>query len=231
MSLRVLLLTGGYEGHERPVHYGQLAEIFAGEAGADLRITRDLAVLTPESLREYHVIVNWSTFVWPTEQQVAALIGAVEGGVGFLGIHGATATFWNSELYMRFVGSTFQSHPPIKTFRVEIADRAHPITAGVDDFDVEDERYVLGGSPEEFAEMARLSIEGRDRAQVRSTSKAPLDPSLHVLARSEGQPLLYIKETGRGRLHYNALGHDERSLGHPAVRRLLIQGLRWVNRE
>ena len=66
---RVLLLMGGADYHNRTFHYAELAGILAGEAGADVRITDDLDVLTPATLAGYDVVANWSTFVKPSPKQ------------------------------------------------------------------------------------------------------------------------------------------------------------------
>jgi type 1 glutamine amidotransferase len=51
---------------------------------------------------------------------------------------------------------------------------------------------------------------------------------LHVLIEAEGHPLAYTRQVGRGRVCYNALGHDAQSLRHPSVKRLLRQGIVWA---
>lgn len=226
--LRVLLLMGGPEYHNTPRHYAELAGLLAGEGRADLRITDDLSVLTPETLAPYQAVVNYSTFLTPTAEQVQALLQAVENGLGFLGLHAASATFWNSPAYLTMLGSRFLRHDPFKTFRVTIADRTHPITAGVDDFDIEDELYEVGGNTADFPALAAALAAGQPASELRHLGEGPLGPEIHVLATAEGHPLLYVKTYGRGRVHYNALGHDARALTNPHFRRLVLQGLAWV---
>ena len=227
-KLRALLLVGGPDYHNRPFHAAELAGILVGEAGCDLRITDDLSVLEPGELGRHQVVVNWSTFVRPTEEQVGALLAAVEGGTGLLGIHGATATFWNSPAYLRALGSRFVRHDPYKLFRVDIDDPTHPITAGVESFEVEDELYELGGDFAGFDKLAEGLAAGRPNSELRQFGEGPLPPDTRVLASAEGHPLLYVRHHGKGRVHYNALGHDMKALAHPSFRQLVRQGLAWV---
>jgi type 1 glutamine amidotransferase len=226
---RVLLLTGGADYHNRPFHYAELAAILAGEAGADVRITIDLETLNPETLSGFDAVVNWSTFVQPAPEQVDALLSAIQGGMGFFAIHGGSATFWNSGPYLEMLGSRFMRHDPYKEFLVEISDPGHPITAGVEDFRVEDELYQQGGNIEELklfaANVSGDQPYGGDASQL---GEGPLAGDIHVLASAEGHPLLYVRQWDKGRVHYNALGHDEKALKHPSFRRLVIQGLDWV---
>jgi type 1 glutamine amidotransferase len=231
-TLTTLLLVGGPPYHNQPFHYAELAGILAGEGGADLRITRDLEVLTPATLTQYRVVVNWTTFVEPTDEQVQALVEAVESGIGFLGLHAASATFWNNARYLHMLGSRFIGHDPYKTFTVSIEDRAHPITQGVEDFQIADELYHLSGGAAEFEALAAAVRRGLPfQAAIEAANaagQAPLGPDVHVLASAEGHPVLYVKMFGKGRVHYNALGHDRGALANPHFRRLLVQGLRWV---
>ena len=40
------------------------------------------------------------------------------------------------------LGTQFKAHPPIGPFRVEVTDKTHPLTQGLEDFDVIDELYA-----------------------------------------------------------------------------------------
>lgn len=220
---------GGPDYHNQVFHHAELAGIFSGEAGVDLRITDDLEVLNPDDLGDYQVVINWSTFVQPTVDQVQALLDAVEGGTGFLALHGATATFWNSAEYLSMLGSRFLRHDPYKAFVVEIDDPSHPITQGIDNFEVEDELYELGGVVSEFPQFAQVVRDGQPYGgDYRTLGEGTLESDISVLASAEGHPLLYSKTFGKGRIHYNALGHDTKALANPNYRRLVLQALDWV---
>lgn len=221
---------GGPEYHNLPLHYAELAGIFAGEGQVDLRITTDLNTLEPETLAQYQAVINWSTFVQPTPRQVDALLGAIDGGLGFFSMHGGSATFWNSAPYLTMLGSRFLRHEPYKEFLVEIAAESHPITQGMEDFRINDELYELGGKTDEFEAFSNAINEGNPYSgDVAALGEGDLASDIQVLASAEGHPLLYTRAWGRGRVHYNALGHDLEALTHPSFRRLALQGLRWVS--
>jgi type 1 glutamine amidotransferase len=208
-SPRVVLLMGGAEYHSEAQHRDAFLDRSGSHVALSLQISDtklsvviddSLAALTPAFLAQFDVIANYTTFLEPTVEQVDALITAVEGGKGYVGIHGATATFWNSPRYLNLIGTKFVRHDPYKVFRVEITDPHHPITAGVSSFDVEDELYECEG------DFSRL----------------------HVLIEAEGHPLAYTRSVGRGRVFYIALGHDQQALRNPNVKRLLRQGILWA---
>src|SRR5437763_970256 len=108
-SPRVLLLMGGADYHNEAQHRDAFLDRLGSHTELSLQISDlkpsvfiddTLAALTPALLARFDVIANCTTFLEPTEEQVDALISAVEGGKGYVGIHGATATFWNSARYL-----------------------------------------------------------------------------------------------------------------------------------
>jgi uncharacterized protein len=204
---RALLLmgqtsTGDKQFHNQPEHWALLAGILRTADLSAAVMTDDLADLHAANLARFDVILNFSTDLVGTDEQIGALLGAVEAGAGFVGLHAANATFRASDPYAAMVGSRFARHPPIKRFTVEIVDGEHPVTAGLASFEVEDERYEL-----------------RDEA-----------PDLRVLARAEGFPSVYVRQHGRGRVCYLAPGHDRRTLELAPYARLVHQAIAWAAR-
>jgi uncharacterized protein len=148
-----------------------------------------------------------------TEQQ-QALLAAVTAGRGVVALHGANimgqeagtiAPSWQP--LFELIGNRYLSHGPGHhegRHTIEIVAE-HPITTGVETFDLFDEYY-------EF-ELA--------------------DENITVLAqrhRADGVviPVLYAREVGEGRVVYLALGHDMRSWGEPSVRALVRQAIQWA---
>src|SRR5947209_2562628 len=127
--------NGDRQFHNQPEHWGLLAEILRGADLSNRVISDDLLELTPSNLARFDVILNFSTDLVGTDEQIGALVGAIEGGVGFVGLHAANATFRASDAYAAMVGSRFARHPPIKQFVVEIVDAEHPVTAGIGSFE------------------------------------------------------------------------------------------------
>jgi type 1 glutamine amidotransferase len=198
---KVLLLVGGAQYHDQPEHRQILSE-FIG-AKFDLTMTDDLGVLNPDSLGTYDTIVNYTTFAEPSEKQIDALLDAVRKGKGFVGIHGASATFWNSPAYLDMIGGKFIVHDPNKEFLVQINGVGsvvpHPITKGIENFMIQDELYIIEGDITQW----------------------------EIIARAEGHPIIFNKMYGNGRVHNNALGHDAKALSNPSLQKLIINGTTW----
>jgi type 1 glutamine amidotransferase len=227
--IHVLLLMGdAHHLHDQPVHYAELSGMLAGEGGVDLRITRDLSILNRAQLETVDVVVNSTTFVEATPGQIDALLNSVRGGTGFVALHGGNATFWNSARYLRMLGSRFLNHDQIKRFSVHIEEPSHPIVTGVGDFEIEDELFELGGDASQFEDFTEAFRERGWAEDVVGLGAGPLPPDTTLLASAEHRPLLYTRMYGRGRVHYNALGHDERALRNSSYRRLVVQGVNWT---
>jgi type 1 glutamine amidotransferase len=205
---RALLLmgqatSGDRQFHNQPEHWAHLAEILRGADLSARVVTDDLADLTPANLARFDVILNFSTDLVGTDEQIGSLLEAVAAGAGFVGLHAANATFRDSDAYAAMVGSRFARHPPIKTFVVEVIDPSHPVTVGIESFEIEDERYEL-----------------KDEAA-----------DLQVLARAEGHASVYVRQYGGGRVCYVASGHDRRTLALPRYAQLVRQAIAWAARE
>jgi type 1 glutamine amidotransferase len=211
---RALLLLGQparveRQFHNQPEHWELLAGHLRACHLSGRTITDDLDALDPTTLGRYDVILNYTSETDPTPTQVDALLGAVAAGAGFVGLHGATATFVQYPEYLEMIGGRFRRHDPIKRFTIRFVDDDHEITRGLEDYDHEDELYELTGDV-------------RDRQHV-----VPLE-GMRVLAEAEGHPMVYVKPYGDGRVVYLAMGHDRRSLGHSTYRTLFRRAIAWA---
>lgn len=138
----------------------------------------------------------------------AALARHVEAGAPVLAVHSGAMAFpavpaWHELLGARWVhGRSW--HPDLDRCTVTVADVDHPVTTGLGDFDLEDERYSgLDVAPDRLA-LVTHEHEGRTH------------------------PLVLVGTTGRSRVVYDALGHDGRSYASAERRELLRREARWA---
>ena len=199
-KLKVLLLMGGAEYHNLRSHRaalrGLLEEPFA------LTFCTDLGDLDLQAWREHDCIVNYTTLVEPAPAQAGALLAAVHLGTGLVALHGGTITFRNVPGYARVLGGQTRAYVSYQPFPVHIVRGAgpHPITAGLADFQIEDELYIVEGDPTRW----------------------------RILAHAEGRPVLYTTSWGRGRVVVNTLGHDSAALNNPNFQTLLTRSIEWA---
>ena len=140
----------------------------------------------------------------------SALRGFVDAGGGLFGLHTACLCFddwaeWRDLLGGVWVwGQSF--HPPLGPVAASPTDWEHPLTSGLPRFDLIDEVY------------SGLSIaEG-------------VKPLITARAGSRGaeEPVLWAHRFGRGRVSFDALGHDRASLEHEVHRRIIQRCATWA---
>jgi uncharacterized protein len=95
---------------------------------------------------------------------------------------------------MEMLGTQFVAHPPIDKFPVEVVDKAHELTRGIEDFEVVDELY-LSNTTAPIHTLMQTTFEGEATGFTQSQwGKTTV-------------PILYTRDIGVGQIVYNALGH------------------------
>jgi hypothetical protein len=211
-KIRALVLIGSEMtgAHGAPSTRAAIAEFLWQLPWLQMDITGDWDWLRWERIAPYDVVIQYAgqrSHACAAEQ-LAGLRQFVERGGGYVPLHFTTANA-NAD-FLDFVGGKFNGHPPHGPFQVRVSDGDHPITHGLTGIDIEDECYRT-----EFSDLGSL--------HVLMTSHHP-DPAQKI----DGEPSAWVKEVGKGRLFYSALGHDARSFAHPGLRELLARGIRWA---
>ena len=136
------------------------------------------------------------------------LLAHVERGRPVFALHVSSTTFgympeWESILGGIWVRGT-SMHPPYSLARIDVATDAHPITAGIRDFELNDERYSKLRVSPDSEQLAWHEFEG-DR-----------------------HPVLWAHRHGDARIVYDALGHDAASYDSPEHRAILRNAVAWL---
>jgi type 1 glutamine amidotransferase len=177
----------------------------------DVVVSEDPDMFLRENIRDFHLVICYTFGHTLTVAQEEGLLEALQGDVGnhaaktrgFIGIHGASNSFLNSDAYLEMLGGRFLEHPPLGTIRAEIKPPDHPVTSGVGDFSIEDELYLLELCSS-FEVLVACRYEGSER------------------------PLVWVKPYGSGKVVYISLGHGEQQLRHPSFTKILVNAARWV---
>lgn len=195
-----------------------LAERMLVEAAGDhfvVECTQDASELTRERLAEFACVVFYTTGELPIPEP-AALIGYVESGGGFVGVHSATDTFYEFPDYGRMIGGYFDGHPWNQEVNLIAEVPGHPVTAH------------LGGSLRIADEIYQHRDWSRDGLQV-LLRVDPESVDISKGKRSDGDyAALWCKPFGKGRVLYNALGHRHEVWANPAFLRSMVAGIRWA---
>lgn len=211
-----LFVYGGWEGHA-PSESADIIVPALEEAGFTVHTEQSLEVYAdPDYLKQHSVIVqNWTMGeILPDE--LRGLISAVTSGVGLAGWHGGIVdSFRMATDYVQMVGGAFVAHPHEVvdyTVRVTTAGEAHPITEGLQDFDVRSEQYWVISDP---------------LCQVLATTEIPVRPGdpweAPVLS-----PVVWARMWGQGRVFVNTVGHSLADLVIPEVKDVIVRGVKWA---
>jgi type 1 glutamine amidotransferase len=138
----------------------------------------------------------------------AGLLAHLAAGRPLLALHVSSTSLpfvpeWEGILGGIWVRGTTM-HPDYGRAHIHVETDAHPIVAGVHDFDVDDERYA-------FLRVA---------PGVRGLAWHDHDGARH--------PLLWTHRSGTARVVYDALGHDAASYDSPERRELLARSAHWL---
>jgi type 1 glutamine amidotransferase len=207
-----LIVWGGWDGHH-PREFADHCATMLRDGGFSVEVSDSLdALLRAGSFR---LVVPIWTMGTIAPEPLAALLEAVESGVGLAGFHGGAGDAFRDATDFQFmVGGQFVSHPDgIKDYDVVIADREHEITRGLAGFAMRSEQYYMH-----------------------------VDPSNHVLATTEFapasapwvtgvvMPVAWTRRHGEGRVFYSSLGHQPADLGVHEAGELLRRGMLWAAR-
>ena len=214
---RALALIG--DRYHSPVHIRDgIVPAFLRENVSITFIENDKA-LTAQALQEFNLLVIFKDgMIWPngfdqphvkwmTEDQQKALWDFVHNGGSFLALHNSHGIYPPGGLYYKLFGGDYGGHPAPATFTVRVEDKNHPITQGVEDYEIFDEqhtsKYYLGSKHLLLRNMARDNT---------------------------GAAAGWWRGLGQGRFVYLSPGHTPEGLGHQMTQRLIRNSIRWLLR-
>ncbi len=211
-TVRVLMLTAtaGFR-HDAIATARDVLTSLAPAGGFTISATEDLSRISASGLSDVDVVMFALTSgeLPFTAAQRTALIDAVSGGKGFIGIHSATDTLYEFPDYGRLVGAYFKEHPWTQQGRVIVEDASHPAAGVRDAFTLEEEFYTFRENP-----RGRVQVLMRlDAASVGATGD---------------YPLVWVQSFGSGRAYYNALGHFPATWRDPRFQAQLVAAIRWT---
>ncbi|WP_175760978.1 ThuA domain-containing protein [Burkholderia anthina] len=216
---RVLHLYGGWPGHY-PYEVAAWTRGLFDELGWEVEGSTDIFTLDRDLSAFDLIVIGWNNAVTTemlTASQEKHLLDAIENGTGLAAWHGAAAAFRASLRYHMVLGGSFVEHPAGEgyphPYMVNVIDRDHPVTHGVEDFEVRSEQYYMQVDPNNHV-LAETTFDGKPFPWLAGNRS----------------PVAWVRQWGRGRVFYHSIGHDVGNLSDVNVRRLTTQGLQWAAR-
>jgi type 1 glutamine amidotransferase len=198
--------------HDFPATSSRLV-VLLRQGGLTVEVTGEVeeALADPQGARLLVVNIGNPAGPRPAESMDRAAAGMArhlaEGG-GLLGVHSVSTSLTGMRQWPGILGGRWvrgrSMHPPRDECVVAVTESEHPITTGLGDFMIHDERY----------------------------SHLETQPDVTVLYEhrfnDRTHPLAWARTAGRGRVVYDALGHDVRSYDAPGHVALLGRSVAWL---
>lgn len=229
MDKKCLIVRGGWDGHDPVATTNVFVPILESAGfGVDIEDTPEVYA-DAAAMGAYDLVVQCMTMGSATVDEVDGLRRAVANGTGFAGWHGGIIdSFRASTDYLQLVGAQFAAHPhaaqdrgrldvePYRDYTVRFtqAGAEHPVTQGMQDFDVRTEQYwvLTDGLNEVLADCSLVPGPGDEWHE-------PVT-----------MPVAWTRKWGSGRIFVTSLGHTVETVTDPHVRALIERGITWAAR-
>jgi uncharacterized protein len=217
-----------------------------GQHGFDVTASKDGQIFDSKDLQKYAAVLFYTTgdLTKPgtdknppmTPQGKQRLLDAVQGGLGFVGVHAACDTFHTepdppdlsnryvahgeqSDPYLRMLGGEFIVHgstPRLQTTNLIVKDAKFPGLEGVaPPISFTEEWYSLKDFAPDLHVILTLETQGM---KGECYQRAPY-------------PVTWARMNGKGRVFYTAMGDRPENWSNPFFLNLLGGGIRWAIRD
>jgi type 1 glutamine amidotransferase len=209
-----LIVWGGWPGHE-PDKGAAIVEAMLEEEGFAVTVSDSTKAFLSPGLAQLSLIVPIASMGKIEKDELAALTGAIQSGVGLGGYHGGMCdAFRDAPDYQFMTGGQWVAHPGnIIDYRVNVTRPDDPIMAGIGDFPYRSEQYYMHVDPANEV-LATTTFTGQ---------YAPWIDGVVM-------PVVWKRRYGNARVFYSALGHVVSEFAVPQMKTILRRGLLWAAR-
>ncbi len=218
-TIRVLLTYGGHG--DPPKSLGKILDDAPNVACTQMTLPESAGLLKPGLGKDYDVIVMYDMVRGISQSQQAAFANLLkDGGIGVVSLHHNLCAHRDWEEFVDIVGGKYVfsktwnytnddkpfgvSSVKFGDISVTVADRTHPITKGVDDFQVHDEMYIhCFTAPDVNVLLTSNSLGG-------------------------GPAIAWTHKYGKTPVFFFMLGHGDNAWRAPAFKTLLLNGIHWA---
>ena len=201
MSSKVLILSKDDQYHKLET-LGNLIVEWTKDLDINIQMSHEKDAIF--KLKDFDLCLLCITVGQLNDDEEQAIVDFVKTGKKIFAFHSASVIDEKNTKYIDLIGGRFVTHSPYHEFPATIADKQHPVTKGLSDFNISDELYILDREPKDAHVMVTAFEDNKT------------------------QPMVYAKKYGDGTVLYNALGHDEMAFNNPAYRQLTVQGIKWL---
>ncbi len=216
-EVRILITTGGH-GFDAEGFYGMFRAM-PGIRFETIELPKQADVLRPELRERIDCLVLYDMVRELPSAARESFVELLRKGIGVVSLHHNLGANRAWDEYRKIIGGKFifeeceldgESYKPTpwahgQRLKVQVADKQHPITSGITDFEIDDETY------------------GRFYTA----------PGIHVLLRTDhpqNNPVVaWTTQYGASRVVYIQFGHDRGAYDNPNYRRLVLKAILWAS--
>lgn len=216
--IRILVITGGHDYNKE--EFNRMLSGLGQEitwSVSELPAAYDM--LLPANRGKYDVLVFYHMWQTISDDQKTVFADCIREGKPLVALHHSICAYDDWPEYWNITGGKYFHKPTVYKgkeypacsyihdihFRVKIADKRHPVTKGIDDFDIFDETYK------------GYYVAG-DVVPLLTTDEPSSTPVIG-----------WAKEYGRSKIVVLQSGHDVPTFENPNFRKLLKQSIIWVS--
>jgi type 1 glutamine amidotransferase len=214
---KVLVISGGHGFEKKPFleMFSQNSDLLGFTHIAHSKDTSD--AYDKSYLYDFDVVVLYDMVQNISEEQKKRFLGLFERGIGLVVLHHAIVNYQSWPEFERIIGGTYPEPQDKKgavteklgyehdvDIPVQILAKDHPVTAGLSDFDLNDEIYWG------------------------YRTSADITPLLTTTHPKSGKPLAWARTEGKSRVVYLQLGHGPTAFKNSNYRKLVAQAIQWT---
>lgn len=216
-QIRILVITGGHD-YQKDQFNLMLASLDRNISYQVAELPASYDMFLPLNRDKYDVLVFYHMWQEITEEQAKSFSECIRNGKPLVVLHHSICAFDDWPEYISIIGGKYFHKPTVINgkeypacsyihdvhFKVKIADKGHPVTAGLSDFDIFDETYK------------GYYVEP-DVSPLLTTDELSSNPVIG-----------WAKKYGKARVITLQSGHDVPTFENPVFRKLLKQSIEWV---
>ncbi len=164
-------------------------------------------------------IIDTKPQVWMSLGQGKALRDFVEDGGSAFFYHNSSQISNANNYYRDVEGAIYTGHPPVRSFKVKIVNKNHPITKDVNDFVVTDEQHYV-----KYDKESKYVL-------MRSENENGLRYSGSIGDQGTSCEAGWAYEYGKGRICFMAPGHMISVLWSLEYEKLQKNAIKWLLKE
>lgn len=215
--IRILVITGGHD-YNKEEFNAMLSALAPSVTYRIAEFPSAFDEFKPENRSKYDVIVFYHMWQEITADQEKMMAECISGGKPLVALHHSICAFDEWPEYWNILGGKYFHKPTLFKgkqypacsyihdlhFKITVADKNHPVTQGVNDFEIFDETY-------------KGYYVADDVTPLLTTSEPSSTPVIS-----------WAKKYGKSRIVVLQSGHDTPTFQNPTFRKLLLQAIKWV---